>query len=318
LLTREFFASPRNVDNGGGILRIAILVFLALGTTACEGPDKKSATARLPADSGSRTVSVPTKKGTPNTSVKLSVADIAACPLTRDAFISQPGRLQFGNEPTDGQYVTVAFTATSVAPQRVLIRQDGRVVARFYGDLDDPRKEAAFVAASGAIEYEFQQCLPTDQNELQWFAYASTTTDESQGNVYQNTFRSGGTANFVMRWGPGIVAPPPPIYVHVDGKSKCGGFGYKVATNYAYGWVTSTADRNGPKRAVPEIVTSFTYEERGGTISHGERNTSESSAAEQFRGIGIPVCVCYNVTAVAKSEDGTEHRPTAPKRVCPD
>lgn len=227
------------------------------------------------------------------------------CPVTSDAFLGEPGKLSNVNlpQPPNGTYTRVSMVATSAAPQRLLVKQSGNVVARYYGDLADPRGIATFFSDGTDIEFEFQQCVQFTDGSHGWRPFINFVTDQSTGENRSYLFEGGG-AKFVMEFGPDITPPPPPAFLHVDGKLKCGGFGWQVATSYAYAWTTATPDRNGPRIAVPNLAVSMVIGCRQFSVSNSGHNISNIETSEQFRGIGVPVCCDFDVVASATGPDG--------------
>lgn len=229
------------------------------------------------------------------------------CPHQSDDFIAQPGEIINASQPPGGAYVRLNFKATDAAPQRCIVKQNNRVVGRFLGDLNAPPTEAFFTSDGGEIKYEFQQCSETTSGDKQWFAYQNTFQDQSSGANKKYLMKATGLSQFTLEFGPGIVAPPPPVYVHVGGKVKCGGIlgANLVATSYAYAWVTSTPDPNGPKVAVPNLKVTLHIDCRSFQKENSVQNASEVVQGEQFRGIGVPICCDIRVDADATLADGS-------------
>jgi hypothetical protein len=237
-----------------------------------------------------------------------TVREEIPCPHQTDEFIAQPGEIIGASQPSNGTYVRLFFKATNDAPQRAIVKQGNRVVGRFFGDLNAPPQEAFFDSDGSDVKYEFQQCSETTSGEKQWFAYTNTFEDQSSGANKKYMMRATGLSQFTLEFGPTIVRPPPPFYVHVDGKVKCGGIlgANLVATSYGFAWVTSTPDRNGPKVRVNNLKVTLHIPCRGFSKENSVQNVSEAVQGEQFRGIGVPICCDIRVDAVATLDGQTK------------
>jgi len=233
------------------------------------------------------------------------------CPPPGDQFLGEPGK--FSNvgidAPPSGQYVRINFQALNTnTPQCVLIRQGAgaeRLVAKFfYGLLTDPRVTASFTSNGGDIQFEFQQFIGN-----RWYPYYNTIELESTEPHTTVVLRDGGTAQATVEWGSGIAAPPQttPAFLQIAGKSKCEGFIWKVQTSYAYAWLTSTPDPNGPRVVASNISVRFQYQGcRPAVVQNSAQNSSQVEASEQVHGAD-PICgICFDyiVSAEALLPDG--------------
>lgn len=233
--------------------------------------------------------------------MKEFIDDEIPCPHQTDDFLAQPGEIIDAPQPPNGTYVRLFFKATDAAPQRAIVKQGNRVVGRFLGDINAPPVEAFFDSDGGGVKYEFQQCSELTNGDKKWFAYESTFQDQSSGANNKYLMRATGLSQFTLEFGPTIVRPPPPFFVHVGGKVKCGGIlgANLVATSYAYAWVTSTPDPNGPKMKVDNLKVKLFIDCRSFSKETSVSNVSEAVQGEQFRGIGVPICCDIRVQAVA-------------------
>lgn len=251
-------------------------------------------------------------------------------PSTGDDFLALPGRLRAAGfePPARNTYCKLSFNATTDVPQRILVKQGGRlvgedhsggrVVGRYFGDERIPIGEAFFESDGEDIYFEFQEY----HEEIKaWRAYRNTIQDTGDDTNREFTMR-GARASFKLEWGPRIVRPRPvdprqpeqPRPAHgflwVGGKVKCKNiFLGSVQTSYAFAWATATNDPNGPKLAVPELSVSFVYDDfPHGPISNSARNTSEVVASEQIRR-APGNCSDYTVTARGVGPDGVPYEP---------
>jgi hypothetical protein len=230
------------------------------------------------------------------------------CPITTDAFLGEPGK--FSNidvaPPPRGTFVKLRYDARNIGITRVLIKQAGTVVGRFYGDLQDTRGESVFYSNGGDIEFEIQECVEYTDGTHAWVPLQNFVHDDSSGANHNVLLRtSNGATACAVLWGPGIMPPPPPVYLHPGGQLRCGGWGWRVATSYAFAWTTSTPDPNGPRIAVPKLSVAMHIGCRDFKTGHSAQNVSDVVASEQFRGINVPVCCEFYVTAEAILQDGS-------------
>lgn len=237
------------------------------------------------------------------------------CPIMGDAFLGDPGALSnIGVDPPPaGTYVRITYYNKELGPHRVLIRQRGRIVGRFYGDLSDERPTNTFFSDGGDIEFEFQRCDEYTDGSHEWnplynFGKQVSGPPVSGSPDYRiNINTDNGQTGAAIEWGPNIVPPPPPAppaYFWVGGRIQCGGFLWKVATNYAFAWVTTTPDRNGPRLAVPRLSVTLYIDCRQFKTSNTVNNQSDVVASEQFRGINVPVCCDIRVHGEATLANG--------------
>jgi hypothetical protein len=122
----------------------------------------------------------------------------------------------------------VTFHTTSDARQRIIIWQNGEVVARFYGDKNSPNTKTGLVSPGSAdsdsydddVQFQFARCLNGVWDEL--VPPCHSGTGDTENSTWTGYARVGGQreASFTLAWGK---RHPRPLYLHVGGTAKCKG-----------------------------------------------------------------------------------------------